>query len=91
MKDNKEFYYIDKKWYEDWEDYANMEFIKIYLNEYYNSTTKEALNLNQFIEKIRNQYSPKKYNIIIPKGPINKEIKYISKEKILKYKNIIDE
>jgi len=91
MKDYKEFYYIDKKWYEDWEDYVNMEFIKIYLNELYNSTNQGDLNLKQFIEIIRDEYSPKKYNVIIPKGPINKEIKYIPKEKMLKYKKVIDE
>ena len=91
MKDYKEFYYIDKKWYEDWEDYVNMDFIIIFMDDYYNSSNNKDLNLKQFIEIIKDEYSPKKYNAIIPKGPINKEIKYIPKEKMLNYKKVIDE
>ena len=40
---------------------------------------------------IRDEYTPKTYNTIFPKGPINKEIKYIPKEKMFKYKKVIDE
>ena len=91
MNQKSELYYIDKKWYDNWIDYVNMDYIKLILDNYYNSEYKEYLNIKQFIEMIRDEYTPKTYNTIIPKGPINKEIKYIPKEKMFKNKKVIDE
>ena len=91
MNQKSKLYYIDKKWYDNWIDYVNMDYIKLILDNYYNSEYKEYLNIKQFIEMIRDEYTPKTYNTIIPKGPINKEIKYIPKEKMFKNKKVIDE
>ena len=79
-KDYKSLYYIDKEWYNNWCKYSNLEYVQqIILSYFYDK--QQIIKFKDMIEQFEKYYFPKK-EYPEPKGPFNKEIKFISKDKI---------
>jgi hypothetical protein len=78
-KDDKSLYYIDKEWYNNWCKYSNLEYVQQFIESYFYVYKQE---FNDMIKQLEKEYFPKT-NYSEPKGPFNREIKFISKDKIL--------